>query len=184
MVVRRLSLPSHESPGRRKKLVLWRLLILVLYLGSGTVAAQGPSEQEVLGVRIGATVAEVTVPANGDVRIVTVERFAGQDVVIVVRGEFVYSQRPGYPLGRQDAKYRWGSRHPAKVCLPCTDPGNEGLAFVIDGKYREPTREDFDTHTYVYVYRVQASGVLTFQIRDDNYADNFGALRVTVYEKA
>ncbi|MDR7519703.1 MAG: hypothetical protein QN131_13850 [Armatimonadota bacterium] len=113
----------------------------------------------------------------------TLARHAGQEVVVVVRGQFVYSQRPGFPLGRQDAKYRWGSRHPDKVCLPCSDPSREDVSFVIDGGYREPTREDFESHTYVYVHRVHESGLIRFQIRDDNYADNMGELQVTIYEK-
>jgi len=103
--------------------------------------------------------------------------------MIVARGTFVYSQRPGFPRGQQDAKYRWGSRLPpgARVCLPCTDPMASNLSFVIDDRYREPTREDFDSHTYVYVYRVAATGAIRFQILDDNYVDNIGSLQVEVY---
>lgn len=90
--------------------------------GLPKVTAQPASEDEVLGVRIGPSLAESTVPSSGAMRTVSLARLAGQEVVIVVRGQFVYSQRPGFPLGRQDAKYRWGSRHPDRVCLPCTDP--------------------------------------------------------------
>lgn len=44
-------------------------------------------------------------------------------------------------------------------------------------------REHFDSHTYVYTYRVGDGGSVTFQIRDDNYADNVGALEAAVCEK-
>lgn len=154
-----------------------------LLLGGIGVAAQPSAADEVLGVRVGQMIAEATVPASGVLRTVALTNYAGREVVIVVRGQFVYSQRPGFPLGRQDAKYRWGSRHPEKVCLPCVDPSREDVSFVIDGGYREPTREDFESHTYVYVYRVSDSGVVTFQIRDDIYVDNDGELKVTIYER-
>lgn len=147
----------------------------------GSVAAQPSAADEVLGVRVGQMVAEAPVPASGALRTVALTNYAGREVVIVVRGQFVYSQRPGFPPGRQDAKYRWGSRHPDKVCLPCVDPSREDVSFVIDGRYREPTREDFESHTYVYVYRVSDSGVVTFQIRDDIYVDNVGELNVTIH---
>ena len=146
-------------------------------------ASQSVQQDEVLGVKVGASIAEVTVPATGAARTVAVPRHAGQELVIVVAGQFVYSQRPGFPLGQQDAKYRWGSRNPGKVCLPCTDPSRESVSFVIDGRYREPTREEFDSHTYVYIHRVQETGVITFQIRDDNFSDNRGELHITVREK-
>lgn len=163
----------------------WIVLVLLslVLTSDGVVTAQPVTAEEALGVRVGSMIGEVTVSARGEVRTVTLTRYAGQEVVVVVRGQFVYSQRPGFPLGRQDAKYRWGSRHPDKVCLPCSDPSREDVSFVIDGRYREPTREDFESHTYVYVYRVHGSGMIRFQVRDDDYTDNMGALQVTIYEK-
>jgi hypothetical protein len=163
----------------------WVVVILVLLVmaAEDLTAGQPAVTDEVLGVRVGPKIVEVTVPASGAVRTVSLTKYSGQEVVIVVRGQFVYSQRPGFPLGRQDAKYRWGSRHPDKVCLPCSDPSREDVSFVIDGKYREPTKEDFASHTYVYLYRVSDSGTIWFQIRDDNYTDNMGELQVTILEK-
>jgi len=162
------------------------IVSVLVVLGPHTSAWTQPGTGEVLGVRLGPQLAEVTVPASGEVREATLLRHVGQEVVLVVRGAFVYSQRPGFPPGQQDAKYRWGSRLApgAKVCPPCTDPNvGEAVSFVIDGRYREPLREDFGTHTYVYVHRVAPSGAISFQIRDDNYMDNRGGLQVVVYER-
>lgn len=169
--------------GNYCRALLVPMFLLLMNTSDGVFAVQPAATEEVLGVRVGPKIAEATVPASGAVRTVPLTRYAGQEVVVVVRGQFIYSQRFGFPPGRQDAKYRWGSRHPDKVCLPCSDPSREDVSFVIDGGYREPTREDFDTNTYVYAYRVRETGTITFQIRDDNYADNIGELQVTIYEK-
>ena len=159
-------------------------LVFFAWHATGTpLVAQSPAENEILGIRVGQRLAEVTVPSTGAMRSVPLPQAAGREVAIVVRGQFIYSQRPGFPLGRQDAKYRWGSRHPDKVCLPCTDPAREDVSFVIDGRYREPAREDFESHTYLYLYRVRETGTVSFQIRDDMYDDNSGALLVTIHEK-
>lgn len=160
------------------------LAVLVMFSGNAPAWTQ-PATSELLGVRLGPKLAEQTVPASGAVRETALPHHAGQEIIIVVQGTFVYSQRPGFPLGQQDAKYRWGSRlSPGeKVCWPCTDPNAESISFVIDGRYREPMREDFPTHTYVYSHRVPPTGVVSFQIRDDNYSDNQGGLQVTVYER-
>jgi hypothetical protein len=158
-------------------------ILVVLMTALAPALAQQPTVSDpALGLAVGPRIAEVSVPATGVVRTAVLIAHAGQGVIVVVRGEFVYSQRPGAPLGRQDAKYRWGSRHIGRYCL-CDDPNRDSLSLVIDGRYREPEREQFDSHTYVYAYRVGDGGAVAFQIRDDNYSDNTGALGVTIYER-
>jgi hypothetical protein len=103
---------------------------------------------------------------------------AGQSVVVVVTGYFVYSRD-----GRQDARYRW---HEGRndVHSPCAMhlKGKE-YSFVIDGHCATPSHEDFPNHAYVYFRTVPPDGRTRLEINDNKYGDNRGSLRVEIYER-
>ena len=137
---------------------------------------------EFLGIPVGERLTQLEVSSIGAAAKTSLQGMADKEVIIVVKGSFIYSGRR--PPGEQDAKYRFGGRYGSdKVCLPCEDKTKASVSFQIDGDYREPMKEDFPSHTYVYVWKVPSNGEITFKIADDNYTDNRGGLEVSVFRQ-
>ncbi len=164
----------------------WRMPVL-LWLGAGLLGilftATPSNAADFLGVSAGDRLAQVEVSGSGSAAKVSLDGMQGKEVFILVTGAFIYSGRRR-PPGEQDAKYRFGGRYGTeKACLPCEDKKNARLSFQIDGDYREPMKEDFASHTYVYTWKVAPNGEITFKVADEDYADNAGELKVTIFKQ-
>ena len=165
-----------------------RRMQLLLWLGVGllgmSLTAIPCNAADFLGVAVGDKLAQVGVSGFGGPAKVSLEGMQGKEVVVVVTGTFIYSGRRK-PPGEQDAKYRFGGRYGSgKACLPCEDKKNARLSFQIDGDYREPMKEDFASHTYVYTWKVAPNGEITFKVADEDYADNSGdELKATIFKQ-
>jgi len=165
----------------RKRGMLFWLGVAILGI---FVTANSARAAEYLGVPVGEKLAQVGVSGFGAPAKVSLEGMQGKEVVIVATGTFIYSGRRK-PPGEQDAKYRFGGRYgTGKACLPCEDKKNARLSFQIDGDYREPMKEDFASHTYVYTWKVAPNSEITFKVGDEDYADNSGdELKATIFKQ-
>ena len=167
--------------------ITWRMRMLlrlgVGLLGMCLTAIPGDAA-DYLGVAVGDKLAQVGVSGFGGPAKVLLEGMQGKEVVVVVTGTFIYSGRRK-PPGEQDAKYRFGGRYgTGKACLPCEDKKDARLSFQIDGDYREPMKEEFASHTYVYTRKVAPNGEIMFKVADEDYTDNSGdELKVTIFKQ-